>query len=724
MSIKTVLVPYPVDRAYDYAVPEGLDVADGDYVIVPLGARNVIGVVWGDGGTEKVKPGKIKDIVSKYDIPPMNAAQRKFIDWSAHYTMSALGSFLKLSLSVPSAMEPPRQIKAYRSAGKQLGEGESLSPKHKSIMDIAADGLARRASELAREAGVTPSVIKTLTDKGLLVETHLEEPPPCRRPDWNAGGATLTDAQRKAADHLILAVEKHQFSATLLDGVTGSGKTEVYFEAVAAALEQGKQALILLPEIALSNAFLSRFKDRFGCAPALWHSSLSDHQRKVTWRGVASGESRVVVGARSALFLPYKDLGLIIVDEEHDPAYKQEEGVIYNARDLAVVRASMGKIPVALVSATPSLETMQNVWLGKYHHCHLPDRHGGAGMPDIHLVDLRRDKPDKQKFIAPSLVKAMEKTLNDDNGQVLLFLNRRGYAPLTLCRTCGHRFECPRCTAWLIEHRKSGKLHCHHCGFDMKVPDKCPSCNEEDSLAACGPGVERILEEVKELFPEKITKILSSDTAQTHEQLRSMLADIRDHKVDIIIGTQIIAKGHHFPKLTCVGIIDGDLGLTGGDLRASERTFQLLHQVAGRAGREEEKGHVYIQTFDSESRVMQALSSGGRDEFLEVEAGAREAANMPPFSRLAGIIVSGRDEAMVVDASRKLGMAAPHGTGLQTLGPADAPMYKLRGRFRRRLLVRADKTLDIQKTIAHWISSVKLPTAIKVQIDIDPQSFF
>lgn len=701
-----------------------MDIADGDYVIVPLGARNVLGVVWGDGGAENVKPGKIKDIVLKYDLPPMAQAQRKFIDWSAHYTMSALGSFLKLSLSVPSAMEPPRQIKAYRAANKNLGEGESLSPKHQAVMSIASYGLARRASELAREAGVSAGVIKTLTDKGLLVETHLEEPPPCRRPDTSAGGATLTKAQRAAADHLIAAVEKGVFNATLLDGVTGSGKTEVYFEAVAAALEKGQQALILLPEIALSNAFLTRFKERFGCAPALWHSSLSDHQRKVTWRGVASGESRVVVGARSALFLPYKDLGLIIVDEEHDPAYKQEEGVIYNARDLAVVRASMGKIPVALVSATPSLETMQNVWLGKYHHAQLPDRHGGAGMPDIHLIDLRRDRPDKQKFIAPSLVTAMEKTINEDNGQVLLFLNRRGYAPLTLCRNCGHRFECPRCTAWLIEHRKSGKLHCHHCGYDVKLPDKCPSCNEEDSLAACGPGVERILEEVKELFPEKVTKILSSDTAETHEQLRSMLSDIRYHKIDIIIGTQIIAKGHHFPKLTCVGVIDGDLGLTGGDLRASERTFQLLHQVAGRAGREEEKGHVYIQTFDSESRVMQALADGGRDEFLEVEAGSREAANMPPFSRLAGIIVSGRDEAMVVDASRQLGKAAPHGTGLQTLGPADAPMYKLRGRYRRRLLVRADKTLDIQKAIAHWISQVRMPTAIKVQIDIDPQSFF
>lgn len=700
-----------------------MDVSDGDYVVVPLGARNVAGVVWG-AGEGKTDPKKVKSIVLKYELPGMADAQRKFIDWAAHYTMTPLGSFLKLSLSVPSAFEPPREIKAYRRSALILGEGQSLSPKHAAVLRVAEDGLARRASELAREAGVTASVIKTLLDKGLLEEAFLAEPPPCRLPDVERAGAILSKAQRAAADHLIASVTANKFSAALLDGVTGSGKTEVYFESIASALKEGKQALILLPEIALSNAFLARFRDRFGCSPALWHSSLSDHQRKITWRGVASGESRVVVGARSALFLPYKDLGIIIVDEEHDPAYKQEEGVIYNARDMAVVRANMGKIPVALVSATPSLETMQNVWLGKYDHLELPDRHGGAGMPDIHLIDLRKDKPERQKFIAPSLVESIKHTLEEEGGQVLLFLNRRGYAPLTLCRSCGHRFECPRCTAWLIEHRKTGKLHCHHCGYDLPIPQKCPTCNEEDSLAACGPGVERILEEVKETFPGKSTVILSSDTADTHDKLRTILSDIQDHKIDIVIGTQIIAKGHHFPKLTCVGIIDADLGLSGGDLRASERTFQLLHQVAGRAGRESEKGHVYLQTFQPEARVMQALASGGRDEFLEVEAANREVAKMPPFTRLAGIIVSGRDEALVLDVAKKLGQSSPHGPGVQTLGPAEAPMYRLRGKFRRRLLVRADKNIDLQKAIEHWVKTFKIPSTVRVQIDIDPQSFF
>lgn len=697
-------------------------VENGDYVIVPLGQRNVPGVVWGDGGAEKVESKKLKSIQSSYDLPSLNDAHRRFLDWAAHYTMSPAGLFLKLTLSVPAALEKPKDIRAYRYASLENEHG--LSPPARRVLEIAKDGLARKPSEFAKEAGCGAGVVKTLADKGYLVETALAEPPPCRRPDMERNGPPLSPAQDTAAKYLINEVEKNIFCASLLDGVTGSGKTEVYFEAVAAALRAGKQALILLPEIALSNAFLGRFKDRFGCAPALWHSSLSDHQRKVTWRGVANGESRVVVGARSALFLPYKDLGIIVVDEEHDPAYKQEEGVIYHARDMAVVRAHMGKIPVVLVSATPSLETMQNVWLGKYDHLKLPDRHGGAEMPDIHLIDLTKDKPERQHFIAPTLKEVMTQTIEGEKGQVLLFLNRRGYAPLTLCRSCGHRFECPRCTAWLIEHRKTGKLHCHHCGYDAKIPPSCPKCGEADSLVACGPGVERILEEVKEGFPEARTVILSSDTATTHDQLKTILDDIRNHKIDIIIGTQIIAKGHHFPKLTCVGVIDADLGLAGGDLRASERTFQLLHQVAGRAGREADKGNVYLQTYNPESRVMQSLLGSRRDDFLEVEAAQREAAKMPPFTRLAGIIVSGRDEGQVVEISKKLGQTSPHGTGIQTLGPADAPMYRLRGKFRRRLLVRAEKNIDIQDAIERWLGDHKIPAAVRVQVDIDPQSFF
>jgi len=616
---------------------------------------------------------------------------------------------------VPKALEAPAVITGYVMGEADVSKG--LSPAGQRVVDIAKDGLPRRASELASEADCSTGVIKTLFKKGVLKSVELQTPPPCRAPDYARAGALLSAPQKECADELISMVNAQKYQAALLDGVTGAGKTEVYFEAVAQALKQNKQVLILLPEIALSNAFLKRFQSRFGCSPALWHSSLSVAKRKTTWRGVAQGQSKVVIGARSALFLPYQDLGLIVIDEEHDPAYKQEEGAIYHARDMAVVRSHLGQFPIIMVSATPSLETMQNAWAGRYKHLTLPMRHGGASLPDIHLIDLKTDKPEsRQYFIAPTLHKAIAETI-EKGQQSLLFLNRRGYAPLTLCRHCGHRFQCPRCTAWLIEHRKTGKLHCHHCDHYMKMPDICPECSEPDSLAACGPGVERILEEVKEAYPEARVSVLSSDTATTHEDLKAKLEEIQSGDIDIIIGTQIIAKGHHFPKLTCVGIVDADLGLTGGDLRATERVYQLLHQVAGRAGREADKGVVYLQSFTPESRVMQALASGARDDFLEVELSEREVAEMPPFTRLAGIIVSGRDERQVQEAARALGQCAPQSAEIQTLGPAEAPMYRLRGKFRRRLLVRADKKIDIQKAIKHWVKSVKLPSKIRVQID-------
>lgn len=719
---KAVLTPYPIDKAYDYALPDGLDGQTGGYVCVPLGTREIPAVIWGEG-TGDVKPEKVKQIIAGYHLPPLPDVHRKFLDWMAAYTMSPKGSVLKLTLSVPKALEPPVTITGYVPGDVQVDE-TGVSPQATRVLAVASDNLPRRASELAEEAGCSTGVVKTLHDKGFLKTVQLKTPPPCRVPDSERAGALLSAPQQECADALKNLVSANKYGAALLDGVTGAGKTEVYFEAVAQALRQHKQVLILLPEIALSNAFLDRFKSRFGCAPAIWHSSLSIAKRKVTWRGVAEGQSRVVVGARSALFLPYQDLGLIIVDEEHDPAYKQEEGVIYNARDMAVVRANLGKFPIVMVSATPSLETMQNAWAGRYEHLTLPTRHGGAGLPDIHLIDLTKDKPeDRQHFIAPTLRKAMEEKIQNGE-QTLLFLNRRGYAPLTLCRNCGHRFQCPRCTAWLIEHRRTGKLHCHHCDHYVRMPDKCPECGEAETLAACGPGVERVLEEVKEIFSDARVCVLSSDTATTHEELTKMLDDIQNHQYDIIIGTQIIAKGHHFPKLTCVGVIDGDLGLTGGDLRATERVYQLLHQVAGRAGREQDKGTVYLQTFNPSARVMQSLASGERDDFLEIELAEREAAEMPPFTRLAGIIVSGRDEKQVMEASQMLGRAAPQGEKIQTLGPAEAPMYRLRGKFRRRLLVRADKGIDIQKAIKHWLAAVKIPSAVRVQVDIDPQSFF
>ena len=711
----SVLVPYPIDKAYDYIVPDDLDVQVGDYVCVPLGGREVIGVVWGHAAGD-VAPEKLKSVLDKYSMPPMLAVMQRFIDWVADYTMTPKGFVMKMAVSAPEGLKAPKPVKGYQLLGEAVIK---LPAKQKSVVDVLKDGQPRRAAEIADLAGCSAGVVKTLVKKNIVRAVDLFEPPPCKNPDPYRPGFDLSSEQASVADQ-IKAMQGYK--AALLDGVTGAGKTEVYFEAVAEALKHGRQVLILLPEIALSNAFLDRFKTRFGCEPALWHSELTKAQRARAWRGVAQGQTKVVVGARSALFLPFVDLGLIVVDEEHDPAYKQEDGVIYHARDMAVVRAHMGDVPVVLVSATPSLETMQNVWQGKYAHLQLPDRFGGAKLPDIQLIDLREDKPERQCFISSTLKAAVEETLQRGE-QSLLFLNRRGYAPLTLCRGCGHRMECPRCTAWLVEHKSRGVLQCHHCGFQSGIPKACPECATEDSFVPCGPGVERIYEEAKALFPQARILVMASDTAEDHQDLRTMLAKIRDGEIDIIIGTQIIAKGHHFPNLTCVGVIDADLGLIGGELRASERVYQLLHQVAGRAGREDKKGSVYLQSFMPEHRIMQALTEAARDGFLEIESSEREQAGMPPFGRLAGIIISGRDEAQVVEAAKALGQSAPQGPNIQIYGPAPAPYARLRGKFRYRLLVRAERQVDIQKAVGAWVTGIKTPSTVRVVVDIDPQSF-
>ena len=721
----SVLVPYPVDKSYDYAVPKGLDLQDGDYVCVPLGQREITGVVWGAGAGD-VESKKLKSVISKYPLKSMAEIHRKFIDWVANYTVSAKGVVLKMSLSAPAALNPPKPSIAYQKKGGAVPD--KLSEKRKKVLEIMKEGQTYSATDLAKEAGCTASVIKGMAQKELLEMVEVFGAAPCSSLNHDAGvHIDLSEQQSEAAQEIIEDVRANKFSVSLLDGVTGAGKTEVYFEGVVQALKNGKQVLILLPEIALSNAFLDRFKKRFGCAPALWHSGLGTAQRRETWRGVANGKTKVVIGARSALFLPYQDLGLMVVDEEHDPAYKQEDGVIYHARDMAVVRAHLGSFPIVLVSATPSLETMHNIWEGKYKHLELPARYGGAQLPDIELVDMREDKPERQKFLSRTLIKALKENLEEGN-QSLLFLNRRGYAPLTLCRGCGHRMECPRCTAWLVEHKRSGKLHCHHCDYHMRVPKTCPSCNEEDSFVACGPGVERIFDEAREYFPDARVMVLASDTAESHEDLKVMLKKISDGEVDIIIGTQIMAKGHHFPNLTLVGVVDADLGLQGGDLRAAERTYQLLHQVAGRAGREAKKGRVLLQSWMPDHRIMKALAAGERDAFFDIEASEREVANMPPYSRLAGIVISGREEHAVREVAEALGKISPqgandHGQNIQTLGPAPAPFARLRGKYRYRLLVCADKNLNVQKTISNWIAQVKVPSKIRIYVDIDPQSF-
>ena len=732
-----VLLPVALDQTYDYKLSQqnlSGTISPGSFVLVPFGPQQRIGIVWDrpyphptdESKSKSAKPlpdKKLKSIIEPIDVPALPLLSLRFAEWIADYTLSPLGMVARMMMSAQGAFEPMKP-----RLGVAVAEDAQLpprmTPERQRVMDLAGDGLIRAKGELAKEAQCTNGVINGLVKAGCLVEVEI---PPAKFPKPDPGHAKIEfgEHQVEAVQGLQAAVDAGNFNVTLLDGVTGSGKTEVYFEAVAAALAKGRQAIIMLPEIALTTQFMNRFKARFGCAPAQWHSALSGQQRARVWTAAATGEARCIVGARSALFLPFSDLGLIVVDEEHDQGYKQDDRVNYQARDMAVVRGSLGKFPVVLASATPSIESHVNAQSGRYRHLVLKGRYSGTLLPDVKAIDMRKDKdpPEKGRWLSPILVTALEETLADKQ-QSLLFLNRRGYAPMTLCRACGHRFQCPQCTAWLVEHRFRKRLNCHHCGFSLPLPDQCPKCETEDALIPCGPGVERIAEEIGERFPEARVALLSSDLVPGLKEMREIIDRIERREADIIIGTQMVAKGHHFPGLQMVGIVDGDLGLTGADPRAAERSFQLMHQVTGRAGRTHARGRGFVQTHLPEHPVCQAIIAGDRDAFVACEIAQRRDALMPPFGRLAALIISARERVQAEGYAREVARRAPPAKLIDVLGPAEAPIAVVRGRHRFRILVRGPREQDIQSYLRAWMAVAPAAKGdLRLSIDIDPYNF-
>ena len=693
--------------------------APGDVVLVPLNRREEVGVVWDGPSDETVPEHKLKPIVARLDTPAMAEPMRRFIDWIAAYTLSPPGEVMAMALRV---LRPPSGPATSGWRAAETLPQIRITEARARVLAALEGGQALPTGLLARQAGVGLGTVRGMAEAGLLVAVALAAPIPFALPAADYPGPVLSADQTAAAACLREAVASRKFSVTLLEGVTGSGKTEVYLEAVAECLRLGRQALVLLPEIALSSQWLDRFEARFGCKPAVWHSDLSSRTRKLTWAAAAEGAAPVVVGARSALFLPFPDLGLVIVDEEHETAFKQEEGVVYHARDMAVVRARFCGAPAVLVSATPSLESLANVAAGRYRRLTLASRHGGAALPAVAAIDLRRHAPERGRFLAPPLVAAIRETIGRGE-QAMLFLNRRGYAPLTLCRACGHRMHCPNCTAWLVEHRARRLLQCHHCGHTIPIPETCPACGAAHSLTAVGPGVERITEEAAAEFPDARILVMASDTLPGPHAATEAARAISAREIDLIIGTQIVAKGWHFPHLTLVGVVDADLGLAGGDLRAAERTVQLLHQVGGRAGRAEAPGQVLLQTFSPEHPVMQALIAGDLAAFMAREAAMRRPGNWPPYGRLAALIVSAGEMEVADRLARELGRAAPRGEGLEVLGPAPAPLAILRGRHRRRLLLKTRRDVAVQPILRAWLAQVRVPHGARVDVDVDPVSF-
>jgi primosomal protein N' (replication factor Y) len=704
----------------DYRVPEGMAVEPGSVVVAPLGPRQIVGIVWEPERlpATEVPDSKLRPLLAVLPVPPLRAELRRLIEWTADYYCASLAAVARMVLASGGALRGPAMTIEYRLTG---GLPERMTPQRLAAIE-ALEGEQATIRELAGIAGVSEGVLRGLVNQGVLepIEVDCDRPYPRASADFAV--PELEGDQREAADRLVTSVRQRGFAPFLLDGVTGSGKTETYFEAIAESLASDRQTLVLLPEIALTEAFLRRFEERFGAAPVVWHSSLKSTERRRAWRAIAAGTAQVVVGARSALFLPYANLGLIVVDEAHEVSFKQDDGVRYNARDVAVMRARFEGIPVILASATPALESLQMAESGIYQKLVLPARFGGAELPTIDTLNLTEERPERGRWLAPRLVAALRDRLAKGE-QSLLFLNRRGYAPLTLCRHCGFRFQCPNCSAWLVEHRLSRRLACHHCGHETPPPDTCPECGEPDCLVACGPGVERIAHEVEEILPEARLAIVTSDTVNSPEKAAQFIAETEAGAIDVIVGTQLVTKGFHFPELTLVGVVDADLGLEGGDLRAAERTYQQIAQVAGRAGRGEKPGEVLIQTRHPEATVIAALAAGDRDAFYAAETEARRHAGAPPFGRWAAIIVSSEDEAEAREAANRIGATRPQFDDVMILGPAPAPLSLLRGRYRYRLLLNARRSAEVQKVIRDWLGALSFPQGVRIGVDIDPYSF-
>lgn len=704
----------------DYRVPDGMRLGAGAVVIAPLGPRRITGIVWEAERlpATEVPEAKLRPIIGTLDVPPLRPQLRRLIEWTADYYCAPMASVARMVLASGGALDGPATMTEYRLSG---GMPERMTPQRTRAIE-ALEGEQASIRELAGLADVSEAVLRGLVNQGVLesVAVDIDRPYECARPDHAA--PDLNEEQTAVAARLVEAVAAREFAPFLLDGVTGSGKTETYCEGIAQALQDGRQVLVLLPEIALTEAFLTRFEDRFGASPVVWHSSLKSTERRRAWRAIASGEAQVVVGARSALFLPYAALGLIVVDEAHEISFKQDDGVRYNARDVAVMRAHFEGIPVILASATPALESLHMADNGTYERLVLASRFGGAQLPVIRTINLIEEQPGRGYWLAAPLVEGLKARL-ERGEQSLLFLNRRGYAPLTLCRQCGYRFQCPNCSAWLVEHRLSARLACHHCGHETRPPEKCPECGEPDCLVACGPGVERIADEVAEILPDARVVVATSDTLNTPEKAAAFVAQAEAGAIDVIVGTQLVTKGFHFPELTLVGVIDADLGLEGGDLRAAERTYQQVAQVAGRAGRGAKPGEVLIQTRHPDAPVIAALAAGDRDAFYDAETQARRHAGAPPFGRWAAIIVSSEDDREAREAANRIGNARPRLDDVAVLGPAPAPMAMLRGRYRYRLLLNARRTAQLQQVIRDWLGQLNHPPGVRVGVDIDPYSF-
>ena len=729
-DIVKVLIPNVANAGYDYRLTAPADL--GTFVRVNVMRRPYIGVVYGIGDSG-LAPEKIRDTT---DVFPwhLSVSDLQWIQKMSDWTLMTPGAVLRLIVNVPDAFSPPRTEQLY---GYDFESNVRMTDARQSVADAFAsnDNEPMSASDIQNIAHVSAAVVKTMINRGVLIprDTRTRDANDFDYKYQDMGTVQLNAEQSAAAAEIAAAIDHGGYSAFVLDGITGSGKTQVYFDAAWRAYSHGKSVLLMMPEIALTAQFISRYEHRFGAPPVVWHSNLTAARRRAIWRGVLTGKIRMVVGTRSALFLPWQDLGLIVVDEEHDTSYKQEDMGNYHARDMAVLRAKISGFPIVLTSATPSAETLQNVADGKYRCLKLTARFGGATVPTIETIDMRANRPlpynlpsdddaaaPQNGYLSPNLCNAIQETLNAGR-QTMLFINRRGFAPIVQCKKCGWVAQCPDCSVGMTYHKHMGKLLCHMCGRMAPMPTKCPNCG--DNVSCRGAGLEKIQEEVSIKFPSARTALVSSDTIISRQALERIVHKMENGETDIVIGTQILAKGHHFPNLTLVGVVDADMGLFGTDFRAAEHTFQQLFQVAGRAGRGDAPGRVLLQTYQPENPVLTAICNGDRDAFMASDMAARRAAKMPPYGQLIAVIIESQRETTLKKFCAELSAAAPTAAGVKIMGPIAAQIYQVRNWYRMRFLVAGDARAKLQPLVRHWIDKVRTPSNVRVKLDVNPQNF-
>lgn len=728
-DIVKVLIPNVINTGYDYRLTSDADI--GAFVRCSVMNRQYIGVIIGNGDSN-LDQSKIKPIL---EVCNLGHLSKNDIDWiykMADWTLMTPGAVLRLIVNVPDAFNPPTIEQLYSF---NFDKSIKITDARQAVCDAfqSNDNDAMSVNDIKNIAHVSQSVIKTMIKNGILTpsDKRLKNAESFNYKYCDTGTVTLNDEQKFAADTIADALKQNSFSVHLLDGITGSGKTQVYFDSVLHAYNMGKSVLLMMPEIALTAQFISRFEKRFGAPPVVWHSNLTSARRREIWRGVANGNIKIIVGTRSALFLPWQNLGLIVIDEEHDTSYKQEDMGNYHARDMAILRAKIANFPVILASATPSIETLYNVALGKYKRLRLMSRFGGAELPTIKTIDMRTEHPESYKIdtnsdqeipgnLSPQLCEEISHTLAQHQ-QIMLFINRRGFAPIVQCKKCGWVAQCPDCSVGLTYHKRIDKLLCHMCGKTAVLPNICPQCGNEVSMR--GAGLEKIQQEVSVKFPTVRTELVSSDTIMSREALERLVTKMENNEIDIIIGTQILAKGHHFPNLTLVGVVDADMGLFGTDFRASEHTFQQLFQVAGRAGRGKIPGQVLLQTYQPEHPVIKAICAGKRDEFIASDMESRKNAKMPPYGQLIAVIVEADKEQTLKKYCEQLSNAAPILHGGKIMGPIAAQIYQIRNWYRMRFLVAGPQNANLQPIVRNWLNKIKQPVNVRIKIDVNPQNF-